>query len=76
MKAKVGKRYKHYKGGEHTVLALGRLESDPSQVYVVYRAEYKAPGYEKGCVWLRPVTTFEEQVVINGMLVDRFTELS
>lgn len=75
MKAKVGKRYKHYKGGEYTVLALGRLESDPNQVYVVYRAEYSTPGYEKGCVWLRPVATFEEQLVVKGALIERFTEL-
>lgn len=75
MKAIVGKRYRHYKGNEYTVLAIARLESDPSEVYVVYRAEYTSPDFGEGTVWLRKQEFFEEQVFVSGTSRDRFTQI-
>lgn len=72
MKAEVGKRYQHYKGGEYTVLAVGRMEPNPSEEYVVYRMEYDTPDFPKGTVWLRERGNFEETVVIDGNSVERF----
>ena len=75
MKAIVGKRYRHYKGNEYTVLAIARLESDPNEVYVVYRAEYTSPDFGEGTVWLRKQEFFEEQVIVAGTSRDRFTQI-
>jgi hypothetical protein len=75
MKAIVGKRYRHYKGNEYTVLAIARLESDPNEVYVVYRAEYTSPDFGEGTVWLRKQEFFEEQIIVSGTSRDRFTQI-
>lgn len=75
MKAIPGKRYRHYKGGEYTVLAIGRMETAPEEEYVVYRMEYDAPDYPPGTVWLRPRSVFEERIVVDGEEIDRFIEL-
>jgi hypothetical protein len=75
MKAEIGKRYKHYKGGEYTVLALARLETDPSALYVVYRAEYNTHDFGKGTVWLRKQSVFEEDVMIDGIRTARFSKI-
>ena len=75
MKAIVGKRYRHYKGNEYTVLAIARLESDPSEVYVVYRAEYTSSDFGEGTVWLRKQEFFEEQIIVSGTSRDRFTQI-
>ncbi len=74
MECVVGKRYKHYKNGkEYTVIAIGRLESDPSIECVVYRAEYTSPDYGAGQIWIRPRSVFEETVEYRGQRVSRFT---
>ncbi len=72
MQAIVGKRYRHYKGGEYTVLSIGRLEAHPEQVCVVYRAEY-GTEFGESSVWIiRPVENFEETVAYEGNTVERF----
>lgn len=73
MKAEIGKRYRHRKGNEYTVLAIARLESDPLKEYVVYRAEYESPDFGKDTVWLREKTMFEEQVEVDGKVLERFS---
>lgn len=76
MKAEVGKRYRHYKNGkEYTVIAIGRLESNPSTECVVYRAEYDSPDFGKNPVWIRARTQFEEIIVIDGIEKQRFSEV-
>ncbi|HEU4677741.1 MAG TPA: DUF1653 domain-containing protein [Candidatus Paceibacterota bacterium] len=76
MKAIPGKRYRHYKGGEYTVLAVGRMETSPDEEYVVYRMEYDTNDLPKGTVWLRARAVFEERTVVDGVEVERFTELA
>ena len=44
-------KYRHYKGGMYTILAVALTESSLDPV-VVYRSE------EKGCVWARPLSDF------------------
>ena len=73
MKAETGKRYRHYKGKEYTVLAIGYYsESDPPIECVVYQAEYDTEDYGSKPIWIRPREMFEEQVEVNGKLVGRF----
>jgi hypothetical protein len=71
MKAIAGKRYRHYKGGEYTVLAISRMEKNPEELYVAYRAEYTTE-FGDATVWLRPLVEFEEQIKLDEKMVDRF----
>jgi hypothetical protein len=75
MKVEIGKRYRHYKGNEYSVLSIARLESDPEIECVVYRAEYDTPDFGYGQVWIRPLSMFEEEVEFEGKVVQRFSAL-
>lgn len=57
-------RYRHYKGGEYTVLALAR-HSETEEWLVIYKSE------EKGTLWARPAHMWLENV--NG--TKRFTKI-
>lgn len=73
MTAEAGKRYKHYRSGkEYTVVAVGRLESDPAVECVVYRAEYESPDFGANQIWIRPRANFEEFVEHEGTTVPHF----
>ena len=72
MKAIIGKQYKHYKGREYTVLSIARLESNPEQVCIVYRADYETE-FGKESVWIRPIEDFEAEIKIDGQKVHRFS---
>lgn len=48
-----GTRWRHRKGGEYTVIGVGRIEADLSPV-IVYRDD------KLGRVWVRPVGEFED----------------
>jgi hypothetical protein len=62
---KLGK-YRHYKGNEYQVIGLAK-HSETLEDLVVYKALY---GDEQ--MWVRPVTMFEEKVVVDGAEVPRF----
>jgi hypothetical protein len=57
--------YRHYKGGLYAVLAVAR-HSETEEVFVIYRA------YQGGQLWIRPLSMFSEQVLINDRWVPRF----
>lgn len=59
-------KYRHYKGGEYEVIALGKNEETLEDV-VVYKALY-----DGGSVWVRTQKVFEENVDVNGEMVPRF----
>lgn len=59
-------RYRHYKGGEYEVLGVAR-HSESAEQLVVYR-----PLYGEGGLWVRPLTMFVEQVVVDGKEMPRF----
>lgn len=75
MNVGVGERYKHYKGGEYTIIAIGRLESDPHVECVVYRAEYATHDMPKGTVWIRPRAQFEETILVEDVPTCRFSKI-
>ena len=60
-------RYRHYKGGEYTVIGIGR-HSETLEDMVIYRAEYG-----EGDVWVRPLGMWFDTVIKNGEEVQRFT---
>lgn len=76
MKAEVGKSYMHYKNGNvYTVVAIGRLENNPEEEYVVYRADYDSPDYGNNATWIRLRSGFEESVAHDDKVVPRFTRI-
>ena len=62
---KVGK-YRHYKGGEYELLAIGS-DSETLEDTVIYRS------IENGRVWVRPKWMFEEYINLNGIAIKRFS---
>ncbi len=70
-----GRRYRHYKGGEYTVITIGKLESNPQEEYVVYQSEYDSPDFGMHTVWIRPLSNFEEIIEIEGKRVQRFERI-
>ncbi len=67
---KIGSIYEHYKGQRYQVLGVAR-HSETLEELVVYQALYG----EKG-MWVRPLGMFLEEVVVNGVQMPRFKEVS
>ena len=59
-------RYRHYKGGEYTVLGVAR-HSETDELLVVYR-----PEYGERDLWIRPQSMFTEFVETQRGLEPRF----
>ena len=60
-------RYRHYKGGEYTVIGVAR-HSETDESLVVYRPEYGERG-----LWVRPQSMFTEFVETQRGSEPRFT---
>lgn len=65
-----GKYYRHFKGGKYVVLAEGQ-DSESLIPVVVYKALF---GEQK--VWVRPKEMFYGTVVVDGIEISRFKEIS
>jgi len=61
--------YKHSKTGNLYSVHFVAKHSETSEDLVVYEALYKN---DKAQYWVRPLSMFEEEVVINGKSVSRF----
>jgi len=59
-------RYRHYKGGEYTVMGVAQ-HSETGEALVVYRPEY---GDRE--LWVRPLSMFQENVETPDGVVPRF----
>ena len=64
-KIRLGK-YRHFKGNEYEVVAVGK-HSETLEDYVIYRALYGEGGY-----WVRPLSMFLELVERDGKKFSRF----
>ena len=60
--------YNHYKGKLYIVIDIA-CHTETSEVIVIYRNI----GDDK--VWASPIDMFEEQIMVDGGLVDRFERL-
>ncbi|QHJ11886.1 hypothetical protein FX988_02122 [Paraglaciecola mesophila] len=65
MSIEVGK-YRHYKGNDYEVIGVAKHSEDESEL-VVYRPMYGERG-----LWVRPLSMFNEAVVVNGQSMPRF----
>jgi DNA polymerase-3 subunit epsilon len=61
------RKFKHYKGGLYELVCEAIQESDLSSV-IVYKS------YD-GRIWTRPKEVFFEWIVIDGVRLQRFTEI-
>ena len=59
--------YKHYKGNLYELLYIGK-HSETLEEVVVYRALYGDND-----IWVRPLNMWDEDVVIDGKTIKRFT---
>jgi len=59
-------RYRHYKGGEYTVMGVAQ-HSETGETLVVYR-----PDYGDRELWVRPLSMFQESVETPDGVVPRF----
>ena len=59
-------RYRHYKGGEYTVMGVAQ-HSETGEALVVYRPEY---GDRE--LWVRPLSMLQESVETPDGVVPRF----
>ena len=59
-------RYRHYKGGEYTVIGVAQ-HSETGEALVVYRPEYGERG-----LWVRPISMFQESVETPHGVIPRF----
>ncbi|RTL05866.1 DUF1653 domain-containing protein [Candidatus Dependentiae bacterium] len=62
--------YQHYKGNLYEVIDIAR-HSETLEQLVVYKALYGDYG-----LWVRPLSMFTEDVVIEGQQKKRFTLIS
>jgi hypothetical protein len=65
----VGARYMHYKQLSYVVQAVALREED-NEPCVIYKAEYG-----KNLTWIRPVSSWIENVELDGKKVQRFTKI-
>lgn len=66
----VGGQYRHYKGNEYEIIAIG-LHTETEEKMVVYRDLHHP---EK--VWIRPYDMFIETVEIDGKTIPRFAHMN
>ena len=59
-------RYRHYKGGEYTVMGVAQ-HSETGEALVVYR-----PEYGDRVLWVRPLLMFQESIETPDGVVPRF----
>ena len=57
------------------MIALARDSEDPEVMRVVYQGLYDCPTFGANPIWVRPLTMFAEDVIINGEKCPRFKEV-
>ena len=67
-------KYKHYKGKEYKVIGIA-THSETLEEMVIYEALYQIEGKGFNPLWVRPKKMFEEQIELNGTMVNRFQYL-
>ena len=65
--------YEHYKGKRYEVMDVAR-HTETMELMVVYKALYKG-DFPEGSLWVRPLTMFQENVLVNGQSVPRFHKI-
>ena len=64
---KLGK-YRHFKGNEYELIAIGKNSENPEELMAIYKALYG-----DGDIWVRPLSMWCEQVEKDGVRIQRFS---
>lgn len=70
----VGDKFRHYKGKDYEVVAIG-WDSEKLSRVVVYRALYDDAEFGKNAVWVRGWDEFFGDVEVDGEVVKRFEKI-
>lgn len=65
---KTGKTYRHYKGNLYKIIALAK-HSETGEDMIVYE------NIQKGDIWVRPKSMWNEIVNVSGRNILRFQEI-
>ena len=60
--------YRHYKGGVYYVISVGR-HSETQEQLVIYNKIFNDE------IWIRPLTMFIEEIIIDNKLIKRFEKI-
>ena len=63
--------YKHYKGKIYEVIGVAK-HSETLEEFVVYKATYQKEGEN---LWVRPLSMFIEEIVVEGQMMPRFEKI-
>lgn len=63
--------YKHFKGNIYEVIAIAK-DHETLDLLVIYKATYQPEGLN---LWVRPLTMFTEELMIEGIKTKRFTKI-
>jgi len=63
--------YEHYKGKRYKVIGVAK-HSETLEDLVIYRALYESKEFGDNAMWVRPMSMFLDNVVINGQQIPRF----
>ncbi|NVN96784.1 DUF1653 domain-containing protein [Candidatus Nomurabacteria bacterium] len=70
----IGAIYKHYKGNRYEVVGVAN-HSETLEEMVIYKALYNIKGYGENSLWVRPKEMFLENVIVNGVEMERFEKV-
>lgn len=73
-KLEIGAKYKHYKGNEYELFAIAR-DSETLEELLIYKALYKSEKFGENALWARPKKMFLENVIVDGVEVERFKKI-
>ncbi|MBA2649580.1 MAG: DUF1653 domain-containing protein [Legionella sp.] len=69
---KANERYQHYKNGKQYEIVACAIHSETHEALVVYKALYHCDKFGNNQIWVRPKSMFNETVLYEGKLVQRF----
>jgi hypothetical protein len=71
----IGSIYRHFKGKEYKILALGK-DSETLEDVVVYQALYNSNEFGLNSIWVRPKKMFLEIIDKDGKKIKRFEKIN
>lgn len=71
MEIKIGSKYRHYKGNEYKIIAVGK-HSETLEDLVVYQGLYNSEEFGPNPIWIRPLKMFIEEIERDGKVIKRF----
>ena len=68
---KANQIYKHYKNKYYKIIICG-THTETLERYVIYQSLYNDEKYGNNAIWIRPLSMFLENIIINNQSIKRF----